>query len=123
MSKPKKFRKSKEENKFDAKSDFKSSFKYYKSRNPPPDLSEVIDVDQERFSDKFDKITLDEYDVSQEFDCNKTVEWRIYKFKTVPGILMIKNVFSETHQIRLADICVKVLIFHRGQEQEGGLPN
>ena len=105
------FRKSKEENKFDAKSDFKSSFKYYKSRNPPPDLSEVIDVDQERFSDKFDKITLDEYAVSQEFDCNKTVEWRIYKFKTVPGILMIKNVFSETHQIRLADICVKVLIF------------
>lgn len=27
---------------------FKESFKYYKSRDPPPDLSNVIEIDEEK---------------------------------------------------------------------------
>ena len=113
MSKAKKFKKSLEENKFDTKSNFKTSFKYYKSRNPPPDLSEVIDVDQEKFSDKFSEIFIDKMDTIEEetLYSNSPINWKIYKLKAVPGIVLIKNIFSKNHQARLENLCVKVQIF------------
>ena len=48
----KRFKKSHNERSIDI-IDFKSSFKYFKSKNPPPDMNQVIDADNEKFQHLF----------------------------------------------------------------------
>ena len=89
--------------------DFKSAFKYYKSKNPPPDFQTVIDLDKDCFTDHFHEIKSDKSEVSSEH-CRPSSDWRIFKFKPVAGIIIIKNVLSGDDQYYWSSRCIKVKV-------------
>lgn len=81
---------------------FKDSFKYYKSRNPPPNLQNVIDFRNPDFS-KVRKIFLDVNRIPNVNDVNKLglkllSEWNIYELISVPGLICIENPFTALGQ-------------------------
>lgn len=94
---------------------FMETFKYYKSKSNPPDLSDVIDFEKP-VDDKvshFAQITIDcsvqvftypqiaepvalqnTTTVSQYLGVLPTVEWKVYRLKENPGLIFIKNPFT-----------------------------
>ena len=113
-SKEKKFKKSSShENLQKTITDFKSAFKYYKSKNPPPEIDTVIDVDNDgQFKEHFLEIIRNDSeagDSSEPLEHSRpSSEWRVFRFKPVAGISIIKNVFSEDEQYYWSSRCIKV---------------
>lgn len=93
---------------------FMETFKYYKSKTNPPDLSGVIDFEKAVdvkvslfaeiaiFDSWFcfpsqiaEPVTLkNTSNVSQHLGVLPTVEWKVYRLKENPGLLFIRNPFT-----------------------------
>ena len=87
--------------------DFKSSFKYFKRRDPPPDFDRVVDLQNVRFNQCFEKILPQQSDLVIE-NANDVTQWSINKLLSNPGITIIQNVFSSSHLKYWASRCIKV---------------
>ena len=90
--------------------DFKSVFKYYKRKQPPPSLDEVIDTEDEQWCDLLEKCDLVTSPGLIPADChtNDVSEWAAFKLRSSPGLTLIKNVFSDCDQLHWAGQCLKV---------------
>ncbi|XP_024937340.1 nucleic acid dioxygenase ALKBH1 [Cephus cinctus] len=78
---------------------FKDSFKYYKSRNPPPDLKDVVDFSIPDLN-KVRIITTQcvENQQGDKLGLKPIKEWRVYELIDVPGLIFIENPFTEIGQ-------------------------
>ena len=109
----KKFKKSEDKEESIKVTDFKTAFKYYKSRNPEPDLENVVDVENEKQKDSVFEIdilkleNIKDATVEPE-NCKPYSEWRVFRFRDIEGITLIRNVFSEEHQLLWAQRCIQV---------------
>ncbi|XP_047366699.1 nucleic acid dioxygenase ALKBH1 isoform X1 [Vespa velutina] len=74
---------------------FKDTFKYYKRRNPLPDLTNVIDFnypDIIKVKNIKTHFTNDTYEKKFGLKCSK--DWKIYELLNIPGLIFIKNPFT-----------------------------
>jgi len=88
---------------------FRSIFKYYKRKHPPPSFDNVIDPHNSDHWDLFEEqegraCTISEDEVMH---TNPVKKWRVGSFKASPGLIVIKNVFSNTDQMYWASKCLK----------------
>lgn len=88
-------------------SDFKSSFKHFKRRDPPPEFDKVVDVQNVKFSHCFEKALPHKSDLVIE-NTNDVTHWSINKLLSNSGIKLIQNVFSSSHLKYWASRCIKV---------------
>ena len=92
--------------------DFKTAFKYYKSKDPPPDLNTVIDFDNDRHLDNITEVEKDITETTDEeqkfLHCKNKSDWKIFKLKCNPGIKVVKNVFSRDNLSFWAERCTRV---------------
>lgn len=79
---------------------FKDSFKYYKSKNPPPDLGRVLDFNNitNSMSYKVNKVDINNTEVNSVFGFKAVKLWDIYEIVDRPGLLFIKNPFTTLGQ-------------------------
>ncbi|KOC61223.1 Alkylated DNA repair protein alkB like protein 1 [Habropoda laboriosa] len=87
---------------------FKDSFKYYKSRNPYPDLKDVIDLNNPGSNKviSFRGKLFDER-CEHELGLKPVKDWEIFKFLDVPGLIFIKNPFTTYGQRYWIIKCLK----------------
>lgn len=87
---------------------FRDSFKYYKSRNPAPDLGDVIDLeDPDRVRvRKIQAITSDKQ-TDNNFGLKSADKWRIYELLDIPGLIFIQNPFTSNGQRYWITKCLK----------------
>ncbi|XP_015179061.1 PREDICTED: DNA oxidative demethylase ALKBH1 [Polistes dominula] len=74
---------------------FKDNFKYYKSRNPLPDLTNVIDFncpDISKVKNIKAHFTSDTCEKKFGLKCSK--DWKIYELLNIPGLIFIQNPFT-----------------------------
>ena len=89
---------------------FRSVFKYYKKKQPPPSLDDVIDTHN---SDHWD--LFKEHNVTASFSrntvknahFNKITEWKVGSFNATPGLVVMRNVFSSSDQMYWASKCLQ----------------
>ncbi|XP_017778190.1 PREDICTED: DNA demethylase ALKBH1 [Nicrophorus vespilloides] len=78
---------------------FKESFKYYKSKKPPPVLDDVIDFHQ---IEDVDSSLYRKKEKLESVDCIHGLipanEWEIYEIEANPGLIYIKNPFTTAGQ-------------------------
>jgi len=89
---------------------FRSVFKYYKRKQPPPSLSDVIDPhNPDHWSDLFKEHDVTASTVTDQVEdhANKVTQWRVGSYKVAPGLIVIKNVFSSSDQLYWASKCLK----------------
>ncbi|XP_046487484.1 nucleic acid dioxygenase ALKBH1 [Neodiprion pinetum] len=86
---------------------FKDSFKYYKSRDPPPDLDAVIDLKNPDLSKvrKISPVAIEEEQSS--LGLKSTEDWNIYEIIAKPGLIFIENPFTSAGQRYWITRCVK----------------
>ncbi|XP_068906337.1 nucleic acid dioxygenase ALKBH1 [Tenebrio molitor] len=88
---------------------FKDLFKFYKSKNPPPNLNDVLDFDNtERISSQIKKIDVGNISGSNKnygLKPNKT--WEAYELVRHPGLIFIKNPFTSIGQRYWAVRCLQ----------------
>ena len=89
--------------------DFKSAFKYYKRREPPPSLENVIQPGDEPWSDLLEPCDLLTPASTELEGCHTTDpgKWRGLRFKKIPGLTIIQNIFSPADQQFWAEECLK----------------
>ena len=89
--------------------DFKSAFKYYKRREPPPCLDNVLQPGDIACSDLLEDCPLITPPSGDLEGCHTAPpsEWRGLRFKTIPGLSIVKNVFSPADQHFWAEECLK----------------
>ena len=89
--------------------DFKSAFKYYKRKDPPPSLENVLKPGDDTWSDMLEPCDLLAPPNTELEDCHTTnpEAWRGWRFKTIPGLTIIQNVFSPEDQHYWAEQCLK----------------
>ena len=87
--------------------DFKSSFKHFKRRDPAPDFDKVVDLQDVKFNQCFGKALSQQSDLVIE-NANDVTQWSINKLLSNPGITIIQNVFSSSHLKYWASRCIKV---------------
>ncbi|XP_076238747.1 alpha-ketoglutarate-dependent dioxygenase AlkB [Calliopsis andreniformis] len=87
---------------------FKESFKYYKSRHPPPDLKHVIELNDPNSSKvtKFTGKVLNDQ-CGEELGLKPVKTWEIYEFSEIPGLIFIKNPFTANGQRYWIIKCLK----------------
>ncbi|XP_031842001.2 alpha-ketoglutarate-dependent dioxygenase AlkB [Nomia melanderi] len=90
---------------------FRDSFKYYKSRNSPPDLKDVIDLNgpsnnHVTLRTNFRKKFLNEQ-CQYELGLKPVEDWQIYEFFDIPGLIFIKNPFTSDGQRYWIIKCLK----------------
>ena len=102
---------------------FKTVFKYYKRRRPPPDLKDVVDFHKETPKERFETLSLRLKDYPQGF-CNNDIkklglnpmsDWKCLKLLDIEsngdrlssGIIVISNVFTENGQLLWSLKCMK----------------
>jgi len=89
---------------------FRARFKYYKRKKPPPSFDDVIDPqssDQEELFTSLDIPQLADLDDTEIIPTNNVKEWKILRFKSSPGLVFIRNVFSISDQLFWASKCLK----------------
>uniref|UniRef100_A0A3Q1EAB9 Nucleic acid dioxygenase ALKBH1 n=1 Tax=Acanthochromis polyacanthus TaxID=80966 RepID=A0A3Q1EAB9_9TELE len=86
---------------------FRKMFKFYKRRNPPPDLSAVIDFSRGVPSDKIAPVDLDSAAVSDvdaaRVGLRPVRDWRAFSLQGYPGFIFISNPFlwgSQSYWVR-----------------------
>ena len=76
---------------------FKDSFKYYKSRDPPPDLKGVIDLNDPNSNKVINlKGKILNEQCERVLGLKPVKDWKIYELLDIPGLIFIKNPFT-TH--------------------------
>ena len=90
--------------------DFKSSFKYYKRKQPPPSLDNVIDAEDEKWSEMLEQVDLiqSSSDDTGDHHTNKISDWKAFKIPSLDGLTIIKNILSVDDQHYWATQCLKV---------------
>eukprot|EP00053_Salpingoeca_punica_P014401 m.130921 g.130921 ORF g.130921 m.130921 type:complete len:434 (+) comp16446_c1_seq4:1672-2973(+) len=81
---------------------FMKAFKQYKSRHPPPDLKDVIDVSRCQDSARIERVTLQDTspfsdaEVDQEgvVGLRPVSEWQVFAVGGKPGFLLVRNALS-----------------------------
>lgn len=97
----------------DEENKFRSVFKYYKKKQPPPTFDDVIDPhngDHEDFFEQHDALAntySEAHTATGDNHTNKVSDWKVVSFKAAPGLLIIKNVFSSSDQVYWASRCLK----------------
>ncbi|XP_070160251.1 nucleic acid dioxygenase ALKBH1 [Polyergus mexicanus] len=87
---------------------FRDSFKYYKSRNPAPNLDDVMDFE----SPDHVRVRKIEANISDEqnennFGLKPAEEWTIYELLDIPGLIFIQNPFTPDGQRYWITKCLK----------------
>ncbi|XP_066144883.1 nucleic acid dioxygenase ALKBH1 [Euwallacea fornicatus] len=78
---------------------FKDSFKYYKSKNPPPELGRVLDFDCiHKFKNKVQQVPLPSTNLSPFFGLKPLDTWEVYEITDRPGLIFIRNPFTPLGQ-------------------------
>ncbi|XP_034015539.1 nucleic acid dioxygenase ALKBH1 [Thalassophryne amazonica] len=90
---------------------FRTLFKFYKRRNPPPDFSDVIDFSTARPSDKIiparlDPAALTDVDAAQ-VGLHPVKDWRAFGLCGYPGFIFISNPFLHHSQAFWVRQCLK----------------
>ena len=87
---------------------FKESFKYYKSRDPPPDLKGVIDLNDPNCNKviNLEGKTLNEQ-CERALGLKPVKDWKIYELLDIPGLIFIKNPFTTDGQRYWIIKCLK----------------
>ena len=88
--------------------DFKSAFKYYKRKQPPPDLGSVIDPERCEVAGLLERCPLVTSVDMDDCHTNSLSQWEAYRVTTVPGLTILRNVFSEEDQHYWAGRCLQV---------------
>ncbi|XP_045610886.1 nucleic acid dioxygenase ALKBH1 [Procambarus clarkii] len=89
---------------------FTHEFKYFKRKQPPPDLSHVIQVDD--FFKEGEQIlpcsiTKEEEEYAEEVGLNPHLSWKIYSVNCHPGLLFIRNPFTSQGQLQWIKRCLR----------------
>ncbi|XP_053668464.1 nucleic acid dioxygenase ALKBH1 [Anopheles marshallii] len=72
---------------------FQISFKYYKSRNPPPTFENVIVIGMDH-PNLHQSVQLSHIDGSNCLGLKPPKEWKLYHLSTRPGLLLLANPFT-----------------------------
>ena len=88
---------------------FRSVFKYYKRKQPPPSLNDVIDPHNSDHWNLFKEhnVTASKIIEQEDEHTNKVTQWKVGSFKAAPGLVVIRNVFSSSDQLYWASKCLK----------------
>ncbi|XP_076288553.1 alpha-ketoglutarate-dependent dioxygenase AlkB [Lasioglossum baleicum] len=86
---------------------FRDSFKYYKSRNPPPDLKDVIDLNDRNNNKVILKGKFFNEQSGHELGLRPVNDWQVYEFFNIPGLVFIKNPFTPDGQRYWIIKCLK----------------
>ncbi|XP_028044923.1 nucleic acid dioxygenase ALKBH1 [Monomorium pharaonis] len=87
---------------------FRDSFKYYKSRNPAPDLDDVIDLENPdciRVRRIEPHVTGEQ--IEENFGLKSVRKWSIYEILDIPGLIFIQNPFTPNGQRYWITKCLK----------------
>ncbi|KAJ3658597.1 hypothetical protein Zmor_010327 [Zophobas morio] len=78
---------------------FKDVFRYYKSRNPPPELTKVLDFDNvDTLESKIKRVTIKDIHDLKNYGLQPAKTWEAYELIEHPGLIFIKNPFSSIGQ-------------------------
>ncbi|KAK6999381.1 alkylated DNA repair protein alkB 1 [Biomphalaria glabrata] len=87
---------------------FTPEFKYYKAKNPPPDLSNVVDLLAEsNHLDNICCISPHPTDLKPIAGLKPCHEWKVYQFSQYPGFFIIPNPFVEKYQYYWISRCLQ----------------
>jgi len=93
-------------------SPFKRAFKYYKSRNPPPDLSTVWGMEESnaalgvRISSLPNLLPVASSELT-ELGLNPTDHWTVATIESKPGIMLLHRVFRPDAHLYWLDRCLR----------------
>lgn len=87
---------------------FKEKFKYYKSRNPPPDLKDVLDLDNpgDTRVTSYQRLNVDRI-CDAKLGLKPAKDWEIYELVDIPGLIFMKNPFTPDGQRYWMIKCLK----------------
>ncbi|CAL1673198.1 unnamed protein product [Lasius platythorax] len=87
---------------------FRDSFKYYKSRNPAPDLADVIDLESpNRVRVREIEANAGDKQTEDNFGLKSAEKWKIYELLDIPGLVFIQNPFTPNGQRYWITKCLK----------------
>ncbi|KAK9876587.1 hypothetical protein WA026_013967 [Henosepilachna vigintioctopunctata] len=88
---------------------FKETFKYYKSKKPPPSLENVVDFeDISKWSLYLNEVQSVSNSVKEpNLGLKKPNTWKIFELKKHPGLIFIKNPFTAIGQRYWAVRCLR----------------
>lgn len=87
---------------------FKEKFKYYKSRNTPPDLKDVIDLDDPQNNRVTSRKRLNINETCEaKLGLKPVRDWEIYELVDIPGLIFVKNPFTAGGQQYWIIKCLK----------------
>lgn len=90
---------------------FRTIFKYYKRKVPPPSLDDVVDPHSSDSGELFDLIDISAVarisNTTEADHTNSVTEWKVAAFRPCPGLVIIRNVFSPSDQMYWASKCLK----------------
>ncbi|EFN63303.1 Alkylated DNA repair protein alkB-like protein 1 [Camponotus floridanus] len=87
---------------------FRDSFKYYKSRNPAPDLDDVIDLESpEHVRVRKIEANVSDKQTEDNFGLTSAEKWTIYELLNIPGLIFIQNPFTPNGQRYWITKCLK----------------
>ncbi|XP_014234533.1 nucleic acid dioxygenase ALKBH1 [Trichogramma pretiosum] len=92
---------------------FRDSFKFYKARKPPPDLSEVIDI-RNPDGKIVKKVNVSPFgaaciseQLQTDLDFKPVENWNVFEFPSIPGLLVIENPFKPESQRKWILKCLR----------------
>jgi alkylated DNA repair protein alkB family protein 1 len=92
---------------------FRFAERNFKSRNPPPDFSQVVDFNKEHPHKVKVRLTQDLGALSPLFGCHDDKQCRdAYVLKSVPGLIVIPNAMTAKAQRHLIKQCLAVYPLH-----------
>lgn len=100
----------KQEEEEDKEDKFKGVFKYYKRRQPPPDLSHAVDVDSssaEVVVQRLPPATEQDKVAAQEAGLTPPHTWTVHTLVNHPGLLIVRNPFTRAGQLLWVQRCLK----------------
>nr|CAI5846098.1 unnamed protein product [Callosobruchus analis] len=88
---------------------FKQYFKYYKSKNPAPSLSDVIDLDRIDVTKSLRKVNLPGKCkfCSNFWGLKPSSDWQVWEIVEKPGLLIVRNPFTFGGQRMWAIRCLR----------------